>query len=299
MSNKIVSRRQRTSSCDFDDIDESEVGDVATPVNQSTSKMDVEALLRKSKETRDKIKRNLTNTQTRNDTQPAHTDSLDIKNPHRQRNSVPLSLHAESEPEVPQPKPKHKRPHEAAIDLSSSENQRQIAKSEYHERKMHTMEYPFPAETHDIDPNNLSNPYLAHSHTVELGKEMPKTTRDYRPQRGHHKQPQKHVSISMNETPGRFIHNYRSKRGENNTSPSMHSGSRISYKASPMGPLTNRSSTSTKPYNFRIGNLNTSGRYALTTPKKSSLKTQSRIPEKPINNVVDITMLQQQLEHEK
>lgn len=299
MSNKIVSRRRRTSSCDFDDIDESEVGDVATPVNHSTSKMDVEALLKKSKEARDKIKRNLTNIQTRNDTQPAHTDSLDIKNPHRQRNSVPLSLHAESEPDREPKQSKSKRPHEATIDLSGSENQRQIAKSEYHERKMHTMEYPFPSETHEMNPNNLSNPYLAHSHTVEIGKEMPKTTREYNQQRGHHKQPQKHVSISMNETPGRFIHNYRSKRGENNTSPSMHSGSRISYKASPVGPLTNRSSTSTKPYNFRVGNLNKGGRYALTTPKKSNLKSQSRIPEQPNHNIIDITALQQQLEHEK
>ena len=57
MSNKNPSKRD--PSCDFNDIEEGEGLDIATPVNQSINKMDVESLLKKSKETRDRIKHNI------------------------------------------------------------------------------------------------------------------------------------------------------------------------------------------------------------------------------------------------
>ena len=50
---------KRDPSCDFNDIDEGEDELVATPVNQSNSKIDVESLLRKAEMARNQAEQNL------------------------------------------------------------------------------------------------------------------------------------------------------------------------------------------------------------------------------------------------
>lgn len=56
MSQKIDTRARRSSSCDFDDIEEAEDGEVCTPVNQSNAKIDVESITKRSQDTQEKLK---------------------------------------------------------------------------------------------------------------------------------------------------------------------------------------------------------------------------------------------------
>lgn len=90
---------KRDPSCDFGDIDEGEGREVATPVNQSMNKMDVESLLKKSKETRERIKYNLDRGSIRDSSGHKYSESATSKNIVDDSKSIPFdsprNLHAD------------------------------------------------------------------------------------------------------------------------------------------------------------------------------------------------------------
>jgi hypothetical protein len=125
MSNKNPSRRD--PSCDFNDIEEGDGHDIATPVNQSINKMDVESLLKKSKETRDRIKHNIDRGSIRDSTGNKDSEIVESKQMIDVSKSVPLDsrenlheiLHADVE--VKQITHQFKNQRTVKVDLKKSD----------------------------------------------------------------------------------------------------------------------------------------------------------------------------------
>ena len=137
-----------------------------------------------------------------------------------------------------------------------------------------------------------SNQYFAQPNALESFRRPEDELRSY-------KKPKKYVSISMTDTPGNFIARYKnSQRKRMNMSPNIINQGRGSVMASPKTTITNRSSTSTHSYNFRIGSSNKSNRFMATSPRNPYSKRKSRISEKSSNQGY-VAALQKELENEQ
>ena len=281
MSRKIQNRKNdnRDASCDFNDIDEIEDGDSFTPINQSTSKMDVDSLLKKSKEARDKIRKNMNNANKINDNKPTTIDSINLENKRKPHKSFTSSHQGDTESENESKRSKHAIIEEWVIDLTSQSKNQKIEKFEK-KNKPKTILHNSNNNENKIDEvsNQNSDPYLLHSNTEEMMSKQPKTTRNITYLKEYdQKAKNKHVSISMNDTPSRALHEDNYRRIDMEGSPKISSETRFSQNMSRLNPAANRSSTSSNACKFKIGSLSKNNRLTMSTPRKAEVKHRENV----------------------
>lgn len=205
-------------------------------------------------------------------------------------------IESDSESESKRVKPT--KPQEKVVDIDLSDDNREFNEQTRVKRKNNTMEYPLSDKR---VPDALAEQYFAQSNGYPKKQIQPKSTRHKPTRKDYRAKPQKHVSISMSDTPNKFMNRQRTgmaARVEHNFSPGVNSALRMSHKASPQTMVSNRSSISTKPYSFRVGNPNKQSRFAMSTPRKNGLRGKTRGYE-VINTGPSAEILAQQLEHEK
>lgn len=288
-------RQHRTSSCDFDDIDEGEDGELATPVNQSTAKMDVESLLRRSKETRERVTHNLAN----------HEDGIlqmEVSGAKQNYKLTKNSTHSFNHPSESQgsDKDEHIVVEEKTIEIDEPATSKEDVRSDRIEKRVHTMENPFYKEANQMKENRQSDQLLSHANTFEMSDSRTAPIKNHKSERAYYKHPQKHVTITMSDKAGNFLKKYRNKGLADFlhlASPRISSGNRLVFKPSPQ--LTNRSSLSSKNYNFKISNVNKSSKYEFSSPTKTGGKFRSRIAESAHYERSNFDLLQQELDHER
>lgn len=136
--------------------------------------MDVESLLRKSKETREKI-RNKINNNFSNDHKPTTIDSINLENKRKPNQSFTSSHKGDAESDADVKREKHVIVEERKIDLTAHDFKDE--KIEVFVQPKHSSQTYDGEDEAEDNLNHNSDPYLVYSNTTELISKQPKTTK--------------------------------------------------------------------------------------------------------------------------
>jgi hypothetical protein len=171
--------------------------------------MDVESLLRRSRETPKKMMKNFDTESNRNMKEKYITESSGPVDPQKEQISNTSSFHVQSETHVPKNSKEIVEQH--IIDMDDGPNHIQEARSEVFEKRDNTMDDPFGNHSGNVTQNRPSAQYLRSTHALEMSDTKLNSNRNHKSDRAYYKKPQKHVSISMSDKPGNFLKKYRNK----------------------------------------------------------------------------------------
>lgn len=207
--------------------------------------MDVESLLKKSKETRDKIRTRIKNNNYAKDNKPTTIDSINLENKQKPDQSLASSHKGDTESEEDTKREKHVIVEERQIDLLVyADTQNDEKPQQFSQPKNSSKSYEVSDDFTANNMNRSSDPYLVYSNTTEMLKKQPKTAKNGKNSKDYGLKPKKHVSISMNETPCRTFREGNHQRAEIEVSPNLNSQSRLSPNLGRLNTGVNRSSTS-------------------------------------------------------
>ena len=293
---KIISNNKRGQSSDFIDIEEREgEGDeVATPVKLSSSKIDVESLLKKSHEVRDRIRKKREDDKIKDSPKQLNTFSSDYKYKEENKRVSPDQNNFTTEDVIYKNNKNLKK--QIIVEINPSKDEKPLQNLEVVKSRTYNYTDQNNPTTHEYLHSGEPRQYLARSHALDTFQVQPQKLQNS-------KKLQKQVAISMSETPQNFNRNFKNlKQKRNHLSPNFIGNGRISTLASPHTAFSHRSSTTIKSYNFRIGHSNKNNKFNAASPKNSYFKRKSRVSEKSSNKNKEqgyVAALQKELQNEQ